>query len=376
MLVFFCLLHFSFAQNYKDYRERIDNQLKSYRENVECEQKVAQKLRNLKDLMQITPDRPEIIKSCNFLNSNKDGSCPQPDVRKLAVEIKKAYLNGEKESEIVAQDSSMNVANKDSLTSPEISEKPTESAENQTTENSVSNYITYASLVSLVLLCLFLMYRLNQVRTALANLPRSTPHQHTSQPLLPVMNEEILERLNADISKLKEENNWLRREFGRMNSQINGLLEMLEDTIRRVNGLDAQQPNISMPAPFVEPEKPSSQDTAPTTPIFIPAAQDMRYALYMDNSEGFSTSGLMQFANSETIYEIVLQSERNASYRIFNNHDAQQYALTDPSYYLRTACEYENSPTLGKRIDTISEGMLENTGSVWKIMKKAKIRFV
>ena len=389
-VMFFCcfwaILGSVLGQDYKNFKQQLQQQSKLYRENVPCEKAVKDKLGKLADLMQLTPDKPEIVRSCKFIRS-MSGGCPQTNLKELLLKIQKNYAT-------VASDTVFVANGQDALGVPETEifddlDKPVQDKEKSIPYNT---YLMYFSLISLALLCAYLLIKLKQLQNAHLQTHKIINNTPKSQPST-IMNEEILERLNKEISTLREENGRLRLEFMHFKRELNELRELCNSIDSKILASEKQKREETQSSykPFEEARvTPTIINEVVPTPVVVetpapilqpPVNQttsyiDKKYALYMDNSEGFSAQGLMPFSGSETIYEILLQSERGASYRVFDNHDAHQYALTDPSYYLRTACEYENSPSAGKRIETISEGMLENTGSVWKIIRKAKIRFI
>lgn len=77
----------------------------------------------------------------------------------------------------------------------------------------------------------------------------------------------------------------------------------------------------------------------------------------------------------DTVFDIQLQSDVQAFYRVSENPDAQRLALSDPYSYLNDSCEYMTQPTPGSRIRTEQPGRLALQGDKWKIIEKAKISF-
>lgn len=385
---FWAIWGMAIGQEYKGFKQQIQQQSKLYRDNVPCEKAVKDKLGKLADLMQLTPDKPEIVRSCKFIRG-MNGGCPQSALKDLLLNIQKNYATSASDTTTIF------VANgQDALGVPEKeifdSVEKNEQERNKDNSPPFNLYVTYFSLIALTILCAYLLIKLKQLQKEhlLTHKIISTPKSQQNT----IMNDEILERLKKDMENLKEENFRLKGELGRVKSQLNGIQELCEEINIKMNALErernsAETPSVQvveearvMPTEVHEPPTAPVIETPPPVvqaPVYQPVNYiDKKYALYMDNSEGFSLQGLMPYSGSETIYEILLQSERGASYRVFDNNDAHQYALSDPSYYLRTACEYENSPSAGKRIETVAEGLLENTGSVWKIVRKAKIRFI
>jgi hypothetical protein len=189
------------------------------------------------------------------------------------------------------------------------------------------------------------------------------------------MKDQYLQKIdNPDLTQFLKE---MRDALGRTESRISELEGEVRDLQSKLN---SSPQNTSFhhlsPADSTPITQTDTHTPIPLEPPVLPSQGEMRYALYMDNSEGFSISGLMYEKGPETVYEIALISPHTATYRIANQRDAQSYALTDPGYYLRTACDYENSPTSGRAIETVASGSLELMGSIWKITQRAKIKFV
>ena len=136
----------------------------------------------------------------------------------------------------------------------------------------------------------------------------------------------------------------------------------------------------SIPPPSNNPpsqnteRRPQTADPRISNPERKPQTAE-RFARTADLGDGFSVGGLLAVAERGTIYQILVEGPQ-ASYRIVDNYDAQQLALSDPYSYLSDACEYLSQPRPGSRIQTDQPGRLTLQGEKWKIEQKAKISFV
>lgn len=365
------------AQTFKEYKTRLKAESNKYRSTESCEAVTKKSIENLNNLIwadnPIASKKEEIIKSCGFLRTK---GCPQPALLGLLKEISDFYKTGvtattntETRDEEAAPVSNM----PDTLLSPEDDNPVVSQTPNPIVSipQSSKDWTLYGITGLLTLLCLFLGYKIFSL---------STSQSSVNTQGKPNMNNEMLEKVGDN--HLAEIIRQLRDELGLLRHQIaemGGEMQTLKSRISTIEG--NKTPIISQAPLHVEKEIPTQEDNEVqeeviTREIPIVEAVEKRYALYMDNSEGFSVSGLMYHEGIETIYEIVLNSPRSASYRISKNKEAQSYALSDPGYYLRTACDYENSPSSNKSIETVGEGNVELIGNIWKITKRAKIRFV
>jgi len=104
-------------------------------------------------------------------------------------------------------------------------------------------------------------------------------------------------------------------------------------------------------------------------------APGMLYAKLPDTYDGFSAAILSSAQDGEKIYEITVNGE-TATFQISGDKDAQNYALSDYTYYLGNACVMENAPEKDSRIVTETPGRLSKKGKDWIIADKAVIKFI
>jgi len=99
------------------------------------------------------------------------------------------------------------------------------------------------------------------------------------------------------------------------------------------------------------------------------------YGRTADLGDGFSTSGLSEAPDRDTVFEIFRQGDELATFRISERPDLQQLALSDPFSYLNDTCIYQTQPRPGSRIHTDEPGRLHLQGDKWVITEKAQISF-
>lgn len=375
--LFICLFSKTYGQSYAEYKQKLQAEAKKYVTTVPCEGETRKAVENLVELIWANPSQnpPEknkkIVESCKFVKSK---GCPQPALKTLLDEIAGFYSRtaggGTTQALSENPETETPVANiPDSvITSPETEQSPV-SQRTVTGTNALSFMILSLVTTLLAFVCGWLVLR------ALRK-PDITYIQSDF-----TMNNDLLEKLGDGnlieiLKQMREELSVLRKKVSTLEGEIEDLQLKNKQHNPKTDSVGNLEAEVKPIIHIKERNSPSREDSQFVPPVPLVVAENVRYALYMDNSDGFSSSGLTNSEGHETIYQITLQSANIATYKISNNLDAQAYALSDPGYYLRTACDYDNSPTSGKHIETLSEGALELSGNVWKITRRARIRFV
>jgi len=101
----------------------------------------------------------------------------------------------------------------------------------------------------------------------------------------------------------------------------------------------------------------------------------IKYAIYADQGDGFSSGELHDNESNDTVFEIKIKSPNSAEFKISSNVQAQKSALIDPSSFLNKTCEYDGSPSRNTIIKTNTPGELKLQGNKWLIITPAKISF-
>ncbi len=189
------------------------------------------------------------------------------------------------------------------------------------------------------------------------------------------MHDELNEQLNTgedSIKQIKQEINQLRNEKARLQSDYDNLYKDNQFHKSKVNQLTLE--NNDLKKRIKDSGGGISESGSPQPP---PQPQTLKkYAFFPDSPDGFSISDLKNSESRATIYELTIDSESSARFRINSNPDAQRRAMNDTSTLLEKACDYLNGPNDGNSIETVNEGRLQKSGTVWKIIEKAKIKFV
>lgn len=276
--------------------------------------------------------------------------------------------------EPVSDQESQDVAPDTLITEPSVVDESTNTSKTTTTDLfSMSGLALLLSLVSLGGF-LFLYTRKPKVQEA-----------GSSDAKLAQLSDKIF-HLEAD-----------RKELVKAVQSLNAKVQQLEGLLKTTTASQRQAPappvdplrsvleepiNEPKPRPATEAvNRPKSQpatiqNTERKTQHIEPQSQPTeRYARTADLGDGFSLGGLLSVAERGAIYHLMIDGNQ-AVYRVVDNSDAQQLALSDPYSYLGDACEYQNQPRLGARIQTEQPGRLTLQGEKWKIEQKAKISFV
>lgn len=370
------------AQDFNAFKKRLQDEEKKYRETVVCEKTTKAAIHNLNDLIWAKPNVDKIIKSCDFIRNQKNG-CPQAELIGLVGEIKAAYMaiNTAENRETMTNPSieeDAPVSNMpDTLISPEeeIKSPPKMVVTPATTSN--IPYSIYIMLGLLSLFCIWLAYKIRQKSSMpIISYPTQSAQNMKNELLEKLGNEDLI----AILKQMRDQIGVLIQKISSLEEDVH-LLKQQQQAQEAIQDTDNEtkifvKKRVIEPEEYLRPKEDSKPIENPPISKRISDNFERRYALYMDNSEGFSVSGLMYSESAETIYELILTSSTVAAYRICTHADAQAYALSDPGYYLRTACDYDNSPSSGNHIETLQDGQLEQIGSIWKITKKARIRFV
>lgn len=372
------------AQEVKVFKNQLAQEQKKYRQSEVCEKTVGNGLNNLNNLIWQNPDdetavkRKKIVESCKFIKNNRMG-CPTKETLTLLTNIQNAYdLAGNQDSTSQDMVPATNGFVDTALHSVEDSLPSTITASTNESDKSTHPYGLYGVIGLLLLSTAWLMYRsfTQKPTTILQNI--QPPNDFTQ------MKNELLAQLGDDnliaiLKEMREEMGKLSRKIGELESEVDALKQQ---SVQSATARETVVVSSPVSDSFKVKELPKEDSTVlqwdmeKSAGDVPPTPENKRFALYMDSSEGFSVSNLMYSESADTIYEIAIKSNQSAVYTINNHPEAQAYALSDPGYYLRTACDFDNSPASGKHIETLVPGQLENVGNIWKITKRARIRFV
>ncbi len=103
----------------------------------------------------------------------------------------------------------------------------------------------------------------------------------------------------------------------------------------------------------------------------------MKYARMVDSTSpaGFFLTSLFDFSNG-TCYMITIHSEYKATYRLVTDLAIQREIIAMFNPIITSGCEYDEEPTSINEIIHLEDGILELHSGIWRIIKKAKIRFI
>lgn len=102
--------------------------------------------------------------------------------------------------------------------------------------------------------------------------------------------------------------------------------------------------------------------------------------MYSSNPDGVDTIKVKNLADTHVakmfIFEIKIKSDnQNASFKVVEYTDSQEYAIEKYKTVLIDACEFLNEPNNSTKIITETPGKMVKEGDKWRITQKAKIKF-
>ncbi|HEX8529862.1 MAG TPA: protein kinase [Cytophagales bacterium] len=152
----------------------------------------------------------------------------------------------------------------------------------------------------------------------------------------------------------------------------------IDQLLERAGGRPQPKPTPPVREEPVRADKPPVVPEPAAAPAYAPAPATFPQKLYaraVGLFEGFDEDKLSRTASPDSLFEITVLSAAEATFGITSQAAAQEKALENKRYYLLPACELAQvSPTLNPTISTLEPGQLRRQGSVWKIVRKAKIR--
>lgn len=104
-------------------------------------------------------------------------------------------------------------------------------------------------------------------------------------------------------------------------------------------------------------------------------AEHICYAKLTGVEGGFNEDEFLNHQNGEQIYVLTLK-DNEGTFTISDNSNAQKYALSDVTRYLKSGCEYISLPDRTSKIITKTHGTAHKSGNQWLIIDKAVIEFV
>jgi hypothetical protein len=145
--------------------------------------------------------------------------------------------------------------------------------------------------------------------------------------------------------------------------------------------LMAQTPGGSDPATAPAMTAPAAADPIPAQPVALPVAPTFFLSIPTATPDGTTTfldRRQTQFNPSSSVYRFQLTDDtgEQAKFRFVSEPGPVEGALNYPDTYLRPACDYKSLNTKAKQIVTDTPGVAILTGDVWRVERKAVVRFV
>ena len=192
------------------------------------------------------------------------------------------------------------------------------------------------------------------------------------------IHDKLSEQLNSGKNSIKNkelEKSSLQRKYLKLQSDYNNLLKDDQFNKNKINELNKKVLTLQSTTSSFDSNKNGIQKE-PVIPPPKPKEIPKKYAFFPDSPDGFNLSNLTDNESKATIYILFIESDSSASFVINENPESQRRAMNDTSTLLEKACNYINGPNDGNSIQTITKGKLQKSGSIWKIIEKAIIKFV
>lgn len=157
-------------------------------------------------------------------------------------------------------------------------------------------------------------------------------------------------------------------------------IELLEKEVRkqteRVGMLEQQLANATITEPVLydevadvvlEKNSSSASLESPTSTYYLPAPTPD--GLFLEDSRSEQVG--------KSIYQLRTEDGVNGQFIMLSTPDAIATATISVSQFVKPVCRIEgNIHQLPRQIETIEEGVAQKDGSVWKVVRKAKVLFL
>lgn len=124
----------------------------------------------------------------------------------------------------------------------------------------------------------------------------------------------------------------------------------------------------------------NDKEEKPKKSVSKPKDKGKEKIMYSANPDGVDTIKVKNLADNHIaqifIFEIKIQSDnQNASFKVVENKESQEYAIEKFKTVLIDACDFLNQPHKSTKIITVTPGKMVREGDKWRITQKAKIKF-
>lgn len=144
-------------------------------------------------------------------------------------------------------------------------------------------------------------------------------------------------------------------------------VEKTEDIATPIT-INMEQENVPMGIKIDEPNQVLS--TTPNTP------QTKTLYLAAPSADGTFPSVSMREQIGKSIYQLTTTDDHNGSFVILDTNDAIATAMISVSQFIKPVCKVKGSTAQYPRhIITEEEGTAAKEGAVWKVVRKAIVRF-
>lgn len=178
---------------------------------------------------------------------------------------------------------------------------------------------------------------------------------------------EEMQRILEDIAKISSRIDDMEKSMAVFNKQQAELYQKISDLQAEV---DAMKNETSKPHILTTPEPIQPQDLRTSKPdnltfYLAPPASDGTFANF---------SPTMQIGKS--VYELTTADGINGTFSMIDSDDALATAMISVSQFVKSVCRIDgNTRIYPAHISTIEKGVAVKENGVWKVSKKAFVRF-
>lgn len=171
---------------------------------------------------------------------------------------------------------------------------------------------------------------------------------------------ESFAHMGAMVEELKSQSAFFKGKISSLNSQIAAMSEKVES----LEALLAQKA-----------DNPASSAETMTAQQPVAPANSVLY-LSAPAADGTFTGSSPAVQEGSSVYCLTTTDGYNGSFSFIDSHDALATAMISVSQFVKSVCKVEgNTRQYPTRIVTIEQGSAVREGDVWRVSKKALVRF-
>lgn len=179
-----------------------------------------------------------------------------------------------------------------------------------------------------------------------------------------------IKKITDQFVKYSEVDEDFREEFKNFNKRLSSLEGAIKDAQRQISSIKEEFQKISA----AQSHKAVIDDNAVVRHDRFPSYPVIRYARLVDSLSplGFIDAELLE-NDENAIYELEIQSNSTARYRLITDRDIQRSLVSTFTPYVTNGCEYEGNPMIINEIIHLDYGTLHLCDGIWCVENKARV---